>query len=53
MSFSWDASSVEGMIRAGMRAGAHVRLTNLRPYELPSGDILVYDSAATRLQILS
>ncbi len=53
MSFSWDASSVEGMIRAGMHAGAHVRLTNLRPYVLPSGDILVYDSAATRLQILS
>lgn len=53
MSFSWNASSVQGLIEAGMTAGSHVRLTNLRPYKLPSGDVLLYDTAATRLQTLS
>ena len=52
MSFSWDAATVEGLIRAGLRAGAHVRLTHLRPYELPSGDVLIYDSASTRVEVL-
>lgn len=52
-SFTWSEPVVRGLIGAGLRAGAHVRLSDLRPWTAPDGAILLFDSFATRVEILS
>jgi hypothetical protein len=52
-SFGWDGDDVQRLIEQGLGAGRTVRVTGLKPWKAPSGDVLLYPTPRSRLDVLA